>query len=234
MCIRSSPVTCIIITLYFFTLQVCSCSDLCLLLFWHRISLGLFWLWIMSLPCYFWVLIVGKCYTWVLIVGNIVVHSRHICVVSLSRCDCGRFATQAFLNSIDNYFGLDKNSIQMDNFGPRTHRHTDTLLIFIPIDLLTHHRRLLLVTHSFTNANWKRSSFMMIYVKLVRENSYIVEPWIKCISLIESKELELAHSTLAATSLNSEVRHSLPLSPSACSTNVDACFPWSYQKILLK
>ena len=38
----------------------------------------------------------------------------------------------------------------MDNFGPRTHRHTDTLLIFIPIDLLTHHRRLLLVTHSFT------------------------------------------------------------------------------------
>jgi len=47
----------------------------------------------MSLPCYIWVLIVGKCYTWVLIVGNIVVHSRHVCVVSLSRCDCGRFAT---------------------------------------------------------------------------------------------------------------------------------------------
>ena len=45
-----------------------------------------------------------------------------------------------FLSTI---LGLDKNSIQMDNFGPhtdtRTHRHTDTqtdtLLIFISIDI---------------------------------------------------------------------------------------------------
>ena len=40
-----------------------------------------------------------------------------------------------FLSTI---LGLDKNSIQMDNFGPHTdaetHRHTDTLLIFISID----------------------------------------------------------------------------------------------------
>ena len=28
----------------------------------------------------------------------------------------------------------NKNSYQRDNFGPQTHRHTDTLLIFIPID----------------------------------------------------------------------------------------------------
>ena len=35
------------------------------------------------------------------------------CVVSLSRCDCGRFANLG-----------DKNSIQMDNFVPRTHTRT--------------------------------------------------------------------------------------------------------------
>jgi len=78
-------------------------SDLCLLLFWHRISLGLFWLWIMSLPCYFWVLIVGKCYTWVLIVGNIVVHSRHVCV---HWCDCQSDCGRNVLVWLANIFAL--------------------------------------------------------------------------------------------------------------------------------
>ena len=46
-----------------------------------------------------------------------------------------RFDKFLYLSTI---LGLDKNSIQMDNFGPHTdaetHRHTDTLLIFISID----------------------------------------------------------------------------------------------------
>jgi len=70
---------------------------------------------------------------------NVIVGAQQKCVSGLVWiCDCGLFVAlvwlQAFFNLIDNYFGLDKNSIQMDNFGPRTHRHTDTLLIFIPIE----------------------------------------------------------------------------------------------------
>ena len=38
--------------------------------------------------------------------------------------------------------------------------------------------------------------------------------------------------SIVATSLNSDVRHSLPASPSACSKIVQDYFHWSYQKLL--
>jgi hypothetical protein len=48
---------------------------------------------------------------------------------------------------------------------------------------------------------------------------------------MESKELDLVHSTLASDLLNSEVRHSLPGSLAICSGIVKDCFTWSCQKI---
>ena len=47
---------------------------------------------------------------------------------------------------------------------------------------------------------------------------------------MESRVLELTHLSVV-TSLNSEVRHSLPQSPAACSTVVHEYFPWRYQKL---
>jgi hypothetical protein len=48
---------------------------------------------------------------------------------------------------------------------------------------------------------------------------------------MESKELDLVHSTLASDLLNSEVRHLLPESLAICSGIVKDCFTWRCQKI---
>jgi hypothetical protein len=48
--------------------------------------------------------------------------------------------------------------------------------------------------------------------------------------MMESIALENVHSRFA-TSLNSDVRHSLPQSLSVCYGLAHACFPWSFQKI---